>query len=363
MIKIGIDASRLNSKMTGVGRYAAGIISQLGAVMPDAQFILYARKASSIELPSERWSIQYDRHPFFSLLPTMCWVHFRLGSVANADKLDVFWAPNTLIPKNLDNSIPCVATVLDFNHIFVPETLPPVTRMAYRRWMDADIKAAKMNVAISQGTAARMYELLGRHADAIAYPAVPSMPCEPAAAEVEQTLSSLGVRRPFLLTVGTRAPRKNLSGAVTAVQQLRDKGSLLDYQLVMAGPEAWDRGGRSVERGEGRNWIKALGFVSDASLAVLYAHAEALVFPSLYEGFGMPVIEARTYGCRVVTTDSPELREAGGEDAIYTDTTAAGIAAGIQEAINRPRAERKLVEYSWKQAAEVMAGVFRRAIL
>lgn len=285
-------------------------------------------------------------------------MHSRLGALITQNPVDVFWSPNTFVPHGAD--VPCVLTVYDFNHVIVPETLPPVTRYSHRKWMSADILAADANVSISQGTSQRMVELLGRRPDGIAYPAVSSKSTVCDQGKTAQLFEQAGVRKPYLLTVGTRAPRKNLAGAVAALEQLRAAGFFLDHQLVMAGPEAWDKGGRGIE--SGRDWIRPLGFVGDELLSVLYTNAEALVFPSLYEGFGMPVIEARAHGCRVVTTDSPELREAGGDDAIYTDTSPEGIAGGIRAALTRPRPLPRQIEHTWEDAAAQMAAVFRKLV-
>ena len=356
MIKIGIDASRIHEGMTGVGRYAAGVLHALDAAMPEGQFILYARGRFENDPPSPRWKVVNDTHPVWSRVPVTQWMRTRLGDLVARDPIDVFWSPNTFLPKGA--RVPCVLTVHDFNHVFVPETLPPVTRYAYRKWMNDDILTADANVANSHGTAHRMFDLLGRRPDAIAYPAVSANPRAEYRDSALSLLKQAGVQRPYLLTIGTRAPRKNLGSAVAAMEQLRSAGQLTDYQLVMAGPEAWDRGGRKIERG--RDWIKPLGFVDDALLSILYAHADALVFPSLYEGFGMPVIEARAHGCRVVTTDSPELREAGGDAAVYTDTSPSGSAGGIRTALSRARPLPQRVEHSWQDAAEVMTSVFRK---
>lgn len=355
MIKIGIDASRIRQGMTGAGRYAAGVMSALDIVMPDAQFVLYAYRDTCFDPPSSRWRIVVDRHPLWSRIPVTQWMHLRIGTLIASNPVDVFWSPNTFVPKG--TNVPSVLTVHDFNHVLVPETLPPVTRYAHRKWMNSDIIAATANIANSKGTAQRMFELLGRQPDAIAYPAVIEKGTPMATIDSFRQLKQAGVQPPFLLTVGNRAPRKNLASAVTALERLRDSGHLLDHQLVMAGPEAWNRGGRSIERKH--EWILPLGFIEDDFLSTLYAHAEALLFPSIYEGFGMPVIEARARGCRVVTTDSPELREAGGESAIYTDTSPEGIATGILEALSRPRPLPRSLEYRWEDAAEVMASIFR----
>lgn len=356
-IRVGIDVSRVRRGMTGAGKYAAGVLSALDAAMPEAEFILYAYRDTTIELASPRWRVVSDKHPLWSRLPVTQWMHWRLGSLIKRDSVDVFWSPNTFIPMGV--RVPCVLSVLDFNHVLVPQTLPPVTRFAHRRWINADIMAAEANVAISHGTSDRMFELLGRRPDAIAFPAVStrSKACDQALSE--HLLRSSGVRSPYLLAVGSRAPRKNLASAVAAMEQLRAGGLFLDYQFVMAGPEAWNRSGRTVEYG--RDWVKPLGFVSEELLSALYERAEALVFPSLYEGFGMPVLEARAHGCRVVTTDSPELREAGGLDAIYADTSPEGIAKAISAALSMPRPPPVTVEHKWEDAAVVLASVLRRS--
>ncbi|MBB6242324.1 glycosyltransferase family 1 protein [Rhodanobacter sp. MP1X3] len=358
-MKIGIDASRLKAGMTGVGRYTEGILAPLDRELPDATFVLYARRQCSVVLPSSRWSVRSDLHPILSRLPTPQWIHYRLMSMAKSDGLDVFWAANTLVPRGLEASAPCVTTVHDLIHLFVPETLPPLTRLGYGRWFDADVRRADKVVVISQGTAERLRDRLGRHADGIAYPAVPVLPLDRGTAA--ETLSKLGVRRPFLLTVGTRAPRKNLVSVVAAVKLLKARGQLLDYQLVMAGGEAWNRSNRSVEQDNGSDWIKPLGHVSDEMLAALYSHAEAFLFPSLYEGYGMPVIEARALGCRVITSDSPELREAGGATTTYVAPTPQGIAAGLELALAKPAPVPVKLDHDWDDAGKVMARLFREA--
>ena len=358
MIRVGIDVSRIRDGMTGVGRYAAGVLSALDTAMPEAEFVLFAYRETSIVPAPSRSRIVQDRHPIWSRIPITLWMHSRLGMLITKNPVDVFWSPNTFVPHGA--GVPCVLTVYDFNHVIVPDTLPPITRYSHRKWMSSDILAADANVSISQGTSQRMVELLGRRPDAIAYPAVSIKSAIPKQGLPMQLYEQSGVRKPYLLTVGTRAPRKNLAGVVAAMEQLRATGLFLDHQLVMAGPEAWDKGGRGIEKG--RDWIRPLGFVDDQILSLLYANAEALVFPSIYEGFGMPVIEALAHGCRVVTTDSPELREAGGDDAVYTDINPSGIARGIVTAVARPRPSPRRIEHTWEDAAAQMASVFRKLV-
>lgn len=360
-MKIGIDASRLRAGATGVGRYTAGILAQLDKVMPDSTFVLYARRECGVSLPSSRWSICFDMHPIWSRLPIAYWIRYRIGTLAQSSDIDVFWAPNTFLPKGLANVVPCITTVLDFRHELEPKDLPPITRHAHRKWFDRDVLSAARVVAISEGTSSRMQALLGRRADAIALPAVSVLPRIGDRNDAIRALAALGVRHPFLLTVGG-SPCKNLAGAVDAVAMMKAKGSLANHQLVMVGAGVWGKRNRFKKRGGVNDWIRELGHVENSTLAALYLLADALVFPSFYEGFGMPVFEARAMGCRVVTTDSPELREAGGTDATYVEPTPAGIAAGLEAALSRPAPLVQKLEHDWSDAAEVMATVFRSAI-
>jgi len=360
-MKIGIDASRLRARATGVARYTEGILAALDEVIPDATFVLYARQQCSFVEPSTRWVIRCDRHPIWSRMPVPYWIRHRIGSLAQLDAIDVFWTPNTILPEGLPNSVPCVMTVHDFRHVLEPENLSPIIRHAYRKWVEGDVRRVTRVVTNSEGTSDRMQSLLGRSADAVALPAVPLLPIVKDNADAARSLLTLGVRRPFLLTVGG-SPCKNLGSVVDAVAMAKARGELPDHQVVMVGRETQRMRFGTRKRARAISWMRPLGYVDDATLAALYSLADALVFPSSYEGFGMPVYEARAMGCRVITTESPELREAGGDDATYVVPTPEGIASGLESALSRPPPRPSTLKHDWSDAAEVMAKVFQSAL-
>src|SRR3546814_15218151 len=126
-MKIGIDGSRIREGMSGIGRYIWNILEPLNAALPEAQFFLYTKSRFSLSLPSERWSTRQDGHIVFRRLPTVAWIHFRLGMLARRDALDVFWAANTLSPLGLGR-VPYVSTVYDLNHLLFPSTMPILHR-------------------------------------------------------------------------------------------------------------------------------------------------------------------------------------------------------------------------------------------
>lgn len=345
--------------MTGIGHYVRSILAPLDAALPDAQFVLYARARCDVELPSERWSIRCDEHPVWSRLPTVVWIHYRLGSLVRGDGLDVFWAANTLLPARM-GSLPCVTTVYDLNHVLFPQTMSLLTKVAHQRWFESDVLRATRVVAISKGTSTRLKVHLGKEADAIARPGVPDHGAPPLQSEASLCLDRLGVRRPFFLTVGTLEPRKNLASVISAVQLLKANGRVLDHQLVMVGARGWGPKFQvAAPKPISMEWVKPLGYVNDAALAALYLSADALVFPSRYEGYGIPIGEARAYGCRVVATDIPELRESGGEDVVYVEPTPKAIAQGVVKALSNPAPPPRNAVYDWHSAAQTIGAMLR----
>ncbi len=359
---VGIDASRVREGSTGVGRYTQAILRPLDKALPCANFILFVRRSHNALLPSSRWTVVCDRHPVWSRLPIALWVHYRLGRLVRTRRVDVLWASNSFIPNGLPSTMPTVATVFDLRHILYPSDLPVITRFAHRLWFASSVRKAKRVVSISGGTSIRMARLLGRGADFIARPSVPPLPVLTDATKVTRLLTNVNLRAPFLLTVG-RSSCKNLAVVIRAVADLKRRGQLLSHQLVMVGPSEGMReiGGVDLKQFQ---WVRRLGRVEDELMAALYLAADVLVFPSIYEGFGIPVIEARAAGCRAVTTDSPELREAGGADVTYVEPTCAGVADGIMRALSLPRPlpsdAAELIK--WDVAAGAMARAFQSAV-
>jgi glycosyltransferase involved in cell wall biosynthesis len=213
-------------------------------------------------------------------------------------------------------------------------------------------------LANSFGTAERIRTMLGVEVSDVVQPGA-ALQFNPAQAEREsamrERLSRLGVKRPYLLSVATSEPRKNLDSVLGAYVDLKTNGKLRKHQLVLAGPTGWKNRALTQKLAEARaHGVVLAGYVPDELMPVLYAEADALVFPSLYEGFGMPVLEARTCGARVVATDIPELREAGDQYVVYVRPTHDGIKAGILRAIGTPKPPPANGR-TWKEAAHILA--------
>ncbi|MBW8715885.1 MAG: glycosyltransferase family 4 protein [Variovorax paradoxus] len=349
-MRIGVDARCLTGHITGIGRYVREILLCLHELMPNTEWLLYTRRPMTLDWPSSRWRVVVDPHPVWRQLPGLFWVKTRLGALAQIDGVDAFWAAGTLTPA-LDAQI--VTTVYDLNHVLVPETMPPVNRFSYRLWFATDVRGAAQVIAISQGTAARLHDLVGRSVDGVALPGSRWSGMDP------KGLEGRPFNEPYVLSVATREPRKNLKSLVAAFAALKARGLLPRHVLVLAGAAGW---GEKLEALNGGRpaWLREVGYVPDHKMATLFAHADVLVQPSHYEGFGMPAAEAASFGTRVVATDIPELREAAGPFGVFTRPDSESIAQGILDALAMPDPS-PYPGRSWRDAAEVMAEAFKQA--
>jgi glycosyltransferase involved in cell wall biosynthesis len=358
LLRIGVDGDALRKPLSGVGYYVFNLCGELEALLPEASFIAYSRLApGEVLLPSSNWQLRSEPVALLRRLPSFVWLKTRCRAMCVSDGLDVFWAGRTLHPR-LAGGVRTVCTVHDLNHLVMPKTMQFQTRWSHRLWFRGDLLAADCVLANSCGTAERIRRMVGAKVKDVVPPCVKSQfytRLWGREIELPANLARLGVKRPYLLSVATPEPRKNLEVVLRAYIDLKKSGMLSDHQLVLAGPNGWNNRalGRMLSEARSFGLVQA-GYVPEELMPNLYAEADALVFPSLYEGFGMPVLEARMAGTRVVTSDIPELREAGDEHVIYVKPTFEGIQAGILRAIGLPKPP-PAAGRSWKDAARILA--------
>lgn len=353
-LKIGIDGRMLGPRLKGIGRYIWELCKGLDVVLSEAQFFVYSRAPiDPIPFISARWSWRYDGSALGRRIPNSIWCVSRLGYLAARDHVDVFWAGTGLLPL-CGPKLRTVLTVYDLVYKLAPHTTSARARWAMRIFFGASVRHADQLVSISSGTAQRLKATHARSAAAIVHPGITETVRPRPNAEVARLLRRSGIQQPYLLSVGTLEPRKGLQRLVPAFLSLLQEGQLTNYRLVLVGERGWkdDAINRLICSSDA---IMHLGFVDDEMLSVLYTGADAFIFPSSYEGFGMPVLEARACGTRVVATDLPEVREAGGCDTVYIPPTIEGIRVGILRALSRDRPPPlNCSEYSWLRSARTL---------
>jgi glycosyltransferase involved in cell wall biosynthesis len=188
-------------------------------------------------------------------------------------------------------------------------------------------------------------------------------------AEIASTLDRLGIRQPYILSVGTVQPRKNFGRLAAATASVERAG--LPHQLVIAGKRGWlaDRVDREMAASGQRDRVQTLGYVAPIDLPALYSGASAFCLPSLYEGFGLPVLEAMASGTPVIASHSSALGEVAGAAAITVDPTNVDA---IGDALVRVLADdalakelrdtglRRAAEFTWERTARATLEILRR---
>lgn len=363
--RIGIDGRVLVERPTGIGRYVIELCRELDRLLPTARFYLYAPWPIAMPVTSERWIARIDpmaaRFGRFrgNWLSKHLWFLLRIEKLCRADSLDTFWAQSPFIPR-LGKRVRIVATQYDLQHRVEPETMRTLARWGHNL-LERRLSRADAVVSISRGTASRLRGLLGVETVAIVAPGLSEFFYSRTEQCVTARLQRYGLRRPYLFNVASWDPRKNLEPLVKTFIAMKADGLLPGHSLALAGGRRGQidhRLGRIIRGSRAMEDVHVLGYVSDEDLPALYAGSEVFVFPSLYEGFGMPVMEARACGARVVATDLPELREAGDDTVIYIPPTEDGIRSGLFAALSAPPALPMAVgSRTWCASAETLAQV------
>lgn len=292
-------------------------------------------------------------------LPPLLWLKTRGWMLCWKDRLDVFWGTNAFLPT-LPKRVRKVITVHDLCFQITPETYSIGHLWMNRLFFLKDVARADFVIANSRATAGRFREILG-YLPPVIYPAVGDCFTPRTGEEITQCLRTYGICQPYIFHAAAWEPRKNIERLIQAFLMLKDDGSFSHYTLVLAGSTAWKcRRIQALTARNRHNGVVSLGYVPDKHLPSLYSGADVFVFPSIYEGFGMPVLEARACGTRVVATDTPELREAGGKDAVYIQPTREGICDGILKALRKGKpASAPLDLPSWEKGAMTLANALQ----
>jgi len=363
MIKLGIDGRALFGNIAGIGHYVFELCKELDKCLPNIVFFVYAPFEIKKPVLSKRWVYRIDNSYLSSKIKPVLWVKSKLGYICKPDNLDVFWAPSHFLPS-LPEKIKTILTVHDLVYLICPKSMSFTHRLSHHLFFNSDIKKTNCILTNSQGTSDKLFNLLKRRADAIVYPGVNLSNIDLSQKTINMCKKHLGITSPYFLTVGTLEPRKNLASLVEAFVYLKDNNLLQrSLKLVLVGAVGWkNRSFFNYFNSLKRNDIISLGYVEDKFLPPLYSSCEAFIYPSLYEGFGMPVQEARAFGAKVVTTDLPELHEAGGENAIYISPDKTGILNGILSASKAKDTITNKGIITWAQSAKVLANEILKAI-
>ena len=377
-LAVGVDIFPFFERMTGVGWYEWNLLALLPRVDPAIELRLYAHTFAAPDEPPPpplptalRTRFRFHHIPDGFIFPVRGTLAVLRAVIEPLllflDGNDVFFAPNFFVPRrHLAAVRALVATVHDLAFLRLPDTVQRETLDDLRRHLPGALHAADALIAVSGATAADLGALAGVTPRRIH---VVHEGVDPAFA-VSDGPQPAGLPSRYLLFVSTLEPRKNVVNLLEAFALAAAEGYPGD--LVLVGRWGWRTGAaqEALERSPVRGRIRHLDYLDRSALSSVMRRAEALVFPSLLEGFGLPVVEAMACGIPVIVSRATSLPEVAGDAALYVDPSSpADIAAAVMRltgnallaaslvAAGRERAAR----FSWEEAARASAAVLRRA--
>jgi glycosyltransferase involved in cell wall biosynthesis len=319
-MRIGFDAKRAFHNATGLGNYARDVLRLLHEAAPQHELYAYSPSPGRVQFdrPGERLHVRVPTGALGRAFPSW-WRQRGIVRDLARDRIELFHGLAAELPSGVERTgIRTAVTVHDLIYERFPALYGGIDRRIYRHKCRSAVSRADVVLAISEQTRRDLVELYGAREARIR---VVYQGChhvfqrEPAPGEDEDALRRHGLDAPYLLSVGTVERRKNLALAVRAL------AGLPDLQLAVVGratPYLEEVRAAIAAGGLGRR-VRFLSRATGPELASLYRRAVALVYPSRYEGFGIPIVEALFCGTPVVTTRGGVFAEAGGPGSIYVD--------------------------------------------
>lgn len=367
-MRVALELQPCWGQMTGIGHYTFELVRRL---IPTAEMHIQGNLFNFAGRHNNNYL--HDAMPFpvleNSLMPygiyRRLWRFIPIKYEAFFGEADVTHFFNYIVPPRISGKV--ITTVHDMTHIRFPETVDKRNLRRLRQGLDYSLARSELIMTSSVFSKREIVELCGIPQEKIkvVYPA-PSI--SGGICDKGELFHRFGIAEPYLLYVGSIEPRKNLSRLLMTYQKLRDAKKTM-AQLVLCGGKGWNNEQfyETLAKMPYRDDVIITGYVAAAEKNTLLSNARVFVFPSLYEGFGMPPLEAMYWGAPVVCSSAASLPEAAGEAACYVDPLSVeSIAEGIERVISDKAYTRQLVEagknrcrqFDWDASAKKMEQIY-----
>ena len=370
-MRVGIDGILLsgNRPLSGVHKCIQGLAQGLSALESPHQFVFFTgRRVDARELENEHFHVRTSRSSNHFRIRRILWDQFVLPIRLRMAKVDVFHAPAYVMP--LLTRVPTVLTVYDIFAVRYPTLCRLSNVLHFQRMLPLSVKRARRVIAPSEATKDHLVETLGTPPKKIRviHPGIDPRFRPLGEEEKQEVRQRYHLPERFLLYVGNLDPKKNIKQIIRAFFASR-AAKRYPHKLLIVGQRSWQykellATARELQiNGE----VHFPGYFPEEDLPGLYNCADAFIFPSRIEGFGLPPLEAMACGTCVVTSRDPALMEATGDGALHV---AASDLAGLRQAIERLVSDRALRreqrekglnrarQLSWQSAAEQTVKVY-----
>jgi len=317
-VRIAVDINDLRRPQSGIGRYICGLLRGFSSLSGDYEYVLLHKDHLQVMPEVANGRFRFERMPGRS---ETWWGQVTLPRQAQALNAAVLLCPAVRAP--VWHRVPVVLTVHDVIFAVHPEYFTLFDRTYMGLLLRAALPRCDHIIAVSAATRDDLSARFGvpQSRIRVIYHGIETRfhPRDPAAARAELRAAGIVLPERMVLFVGTLEPRKNVVRLVRAMQRLREQGA--PHVLVVAGKAGWlaEPTLRALQQGAEKEQVRYLGHVPDHVLPHLYAAADVVAYPSLYEGFGFPVLEAMACGIPVVASRAPGVSEVAGDCCLLVD--------------------------------------------
>lgn len=369
MDKIGIDARKIADY--GIGTHINNILTNISALDKEREYFIFCSHEDKQKLEGlgENFHIIFDESEKYSLHE-----HFSLSWKIKKLKLNLFHEPHYVLP--MFTSCPTIVTIHDLVHLIFPQYLPGRWAYYYARFMlKKAVKKSSRIITVSKCTKIDLIELLSANPEKIriVYNGIEERFFSRwTSKKLKSTQEKYQLYQPFILYIGNLKPHKNLICLIEAFRLIKEE--IEDQlQLIIVGRDvvSYPALMRSAEKLGLRQSVRFLGFIPKDFLPGLYRLAELFVFPSRYEGFGLPPLEAMACGTAVVASNTSSLPEVLNDAAYLTEVShPSQLAEAIVNVLKSDRLRKKLEKsgpkqakkFSWKKAAQQIIEIYQEAM-
>jgi len=359
-MRIGIDVQAGIGRVTGLGTYVNNLVPALQAAAPEDEFIL----------------MKSNHEGDWNTFQRLKWENCELPKQIKRGNVDLFHSPAFSPPFLKPRKI--VMTLHDIIGITYSNQKGWPSRFYWKCWLPQMARRVDHLIVDSQHTKEDVIKHLGIPAEkmTVVHLACPGgFESESSSSDVKQMKSELGICGPYFLTVGTLEPRKNFKRVLQAFGQFKEDNRNKDYQLVIVGSKEFAHSTFFQEIAEEYSNLQkdviCTGYVEQKVLNTLYTGTHAFLFPSLYEGFGLPVLEGMQRQAPVLTSNTTSIPEVAGDAAYLVDPTSVeAIHEGMLKLAYNDDLRRDLIncgnqqvkKFSWEKTAQETLAVYRQMI-
>jgi glycosyltransferase involved in cell wall biosynthesis len=378
-MKIAVDCADLDcSRIDGTRVYIKNVLNFLGKIGSGERYFLYhQRDFNSLLKPSSLSSYTERKIPY-----SFWWTQTRFAYELLRDRPDVLWMPIQQIPFLVKNKIRTIVTIHDLAFKLFPQHFTKLDRFKLNLFTDAAVKKADKIIAVSFSTKKdilRFYPKLNEEKIKVVYHGYDQAFAQkfPQKA-IKRVLAKYGITKAndcppqYILYVGAIQPRKDLRTLVKAFEKIKQQPATdAKWKLVIVGEPAWkaEETLAIIKKSHFRKEIIMTGRVNFSDLIKLYQAASLFILPSLYEGFGMPILEAWASGVPVIVANNSSLAEIGGNAVLkFSTQNPSDLSEKVLKLLSQPKLKNELVsqgrqrlkKFSWEKCAKETLAIIKK---